>query len=97
MKILVTGGNGFIGSHLVDDLQARGHEVVSYDIHSSQYNDVKTIIGSVLDRDKLYRSIAGCDFVFHLAGMLGTHELVDCAIEATQINVNRHIECVGGL
>lgn len=87
MKILVTGGNGFIGSHLVDELQARGHEVVSYDIRSSQYNDAKTIIGSVLDRDKLNRSITDCDFVFHLAGMLGTHELVDCAIEATQINI----------
>lgn len=87
MKILVTGGSGFIGSHLIDELQSRGHEVISYDLRPSQYNSTKTVIGSVIDRDKLGRAIAGCDFVFHLAGMLGTHELVDCAIEATQVNV----------
>lgn len=87
MKILVTGGSGFIGSHLVDELNVRGYEVISYDTHPSQYNNAKTIIGSILDSDKLNRVIIGCDFVFHLAGMLGTHELVDCATEATQVNV----------
>lgn len=87
MKILLTGGSGFIGSHLADELQSRGHEVISYDICPSRFNKIKTVIGSILDKDELDRVIAGCDFVFHLAGMLGTHELVDCAIKATQVNV----------
>jgi UDP-glucose 4-epimerase len=87
MRIIVTGGNGFIGSHLIDQLLGRGCEVVSYDLCHPKYNEVETIIGSVLEKDKLEKAIAGCDFVFHLAGMLGTHELVDCAIEATQVNV----------
>lgn len=87
MKIIVTGGNGFIGSHLTDKLQECGHEVISYDLHCPKYNEVETIIGSVLDGDRLRRKSVGCDFMFHLAGMLGTHELVDRAIEATQVNV----------
>lgn len=87
MRIIVTGGNGFIGSHLIDQLLGRGCEVVSYDLCHPKYNEVETIIGSVLEKDKLEKAIVGCDFVFHLAGMLGTHELVDCAIEATQVNV----------
>ncbi|PJA88566.1 MAG: hypothetical protein CO139_02555 [Candidatus Moranbacteria bacterium CG_4_9_14_3_um_filter_36_9] len=87
MKIIVTGGSGFIGSHLIDELQKCGHKVISYDLCHARFNNVETIIGSVLDKEGLCKAIAGYDFVFHLAGMLGTHELVDCAIEATQVNV----------
>ena len=87
MKVIITGGSGFIGSHLADELQGRGHEVISYDLWPPRFNKIKTVIGSVLDKDKLDKEISGCDLVFHLAGMLGTHELVDCAIKATQVNV----------
>ena len=86
-KVVVTGGNGFIGSHLIDELIKRGHQVTCLDICRPNYNRVNTVIASVLDRQKVENTIKGSDFVFHLAGMLGTHELVDCAIEATEVNV----------
>ena len=86
-RVVITGGNGFIGSHLIDELQRRGHKVISFDLCRPQHNRVETIIGSVLDTDKITKALSKADFVFHLAGLLGTHELVDCAIEATKVNV----------
>ncbi len=86
-KILVTGGSGFIGSHLVDALVLRKYEVTVLDLKPSMDNSVKTIIGSVTDRALVNKLVSECDLVFHLAGMLGTHELVDIAFKATEVNV----------
>ena len=49
MRVLVTGGSGFIGSHVVDKLTARGHEAVIYDQRPSPWHPpdgVETVIGS---------------------------------------------------
>ncbi|MFA5104270.1 MAG: NAD-dependent epimerase/dehydratase family protein [Candidatus Margulisiibacteriota bacterium] len=77
MKYFVTGGAGFIGSNLVDELLARGNEVVIYDNLSTGFLDflkkVQTspdftlIKGDCLDQKALSSSMKGCDFVFHLA------------------------------
>ncbi len=77
MRILVTGGAGFIGSHLVDRLLALGHSVTVYDdfstgsrrnLREAQASGQLSIIdGSVLDRDLLDRSMQGMESVFHLA------------------------------
>lgn len=86
-KVLVTGGNGFIGSHLVDALVLRGYEVTILDLKPSMHNPVNTVIGSVTDRALVDKLVSECGLVFHLARMLGTHELVDVAVKATEINV----------
>ncbi len=77
MKVLVTGGAGFIGSHTVDALLAKGHRVRILDsleppVHGSgrpDYvpSDVEFIHGSVTDRELLLLALQGMDAVFHLA------------------------------
>ena len=83
----ITGGAGFIGSNLVDRLLAAGHAVTAYDNLSTgqlRFLDAakgkpgfKLIEGDVLDEKKLTASVAGHDFVFHLAAnadvRFGTH------------------------
>lgn len=78
MKVLVTGGAGFIGSHTVDLLLAKGYEVVILDnlqsrVHPRgapdwiQRNKVEFILGDVANREDVKRALAGADFVIHLA------------------------------
>lgn len=75
MKALVTGGAGFIGSHLIDALVKQGHDVVCLDNFSSgrrefiEHNmDAITLVeGDLLNMDDVMRALHGCDVVFHLA------------------------------
>ena len=73
LKILVTGGNGFIGSHLIDALSTKGHYVRNFaGISEPKYNfssNVETISGDILDLSKLERSLQGADGVIHLAAV----------------------------
>ncbi|MFJ9745383.1 NAD-dependent epimerase/dehydratase family protein [Streptomyces chartreusis] len=64
MRVLVTGGAGFIGSHVVEALAARGHEPVVYDVRSDPASDVR-------DTDAVRRALAGVDAVCHQAAMVG--------------------------
>jgi dTDP-L-rhamnose 4-epimerase len=80
-KILVTGGAGFVGSHLVDALLDRGHDVRIYDnltpqVHSSGIpgylsKDAEFIRGDMLDIDRLRSAVRGVEVVFHLAAAVG--------------------------
>ncbi len=72
MKILVTGGSGFIGSHVVDVLAARGHSPFIFDRVESPHHEpgsVATALGEVTDSDALAVAMDGCDAVIHLAAM----------------------------
>ena len=84
--ILVTGGAGFIGSHLVDSLVERGHEVRVFDnlepqVHGElresgswpEYSNpaAEYVLGDVRDRDALEAAMSGMDVVFHEAAMVG--------------------------
>jgi UDP-glucose 4-epimerase len=78
MKALVTGGAGFIGSHLVERLVGEGHQVIAIDdLSSGRVENLDQMLGrygflfrvvDVLDTDALDDSFAGIDWVFHLAG-----------------------------
>jgi len=87
--VLVTGGAGFIGSHLVDALLAQGHRVRVLDNLEPQVHgglrerdqrpdylnsEAELIVGDVRDRDGLSRALAGVDVVFHLAAMVGVSQ-----------------------
>ncbi len=75
--VLITGGAGFIGSHLADRLLARGHRVTVYDNFSTGFveflGDARSqpgftlIEGDLLDEAALAKALSGCDLVFHLA------------------------------
>ena len=72
MKALVTGGAGFIGSHIVDALVARGDDVVVLDDLSTGFaanvHPSATLVeGSVADEATVTRAVAGCDVIFHQA------------------------------
>jgi len=78
MKALVTGGRGFIGSHVVAALRERGHEAYSYDLRCGC---------STLDPDMLYRATGGVDVVFGCAGRLGSAETFANTAGALQTNI----------
>jgi dTDP-L-rhamnose 4-epimerase len=82
-RILITGGAGFIGSHLADELLAQGYEVRALDCLSPQVHGpdmqrpaylsshVELRVGDVRDRDAVRRALRGVDAVYHLAAKVG--------------------------
>ncbi len=69
-RVLVTGGSGFIGSHVVDRLTAAGYAPRIYDLRHSPHHpegSIDTVIGDLLDTDRLLYALRDCDAVIHLA------------------------------
>src|SRR3954469_9662415 len=77
LRVLVTGGSGFIGSHVLDGLVGRGHSAVNFDrVHSPHHNgDMPTVIGDATDADVLAAAMDGCDAVIHLAAMADVNDV----------------------
>lgn len=85
MKVLVTGGNGFIGRATVRELEARGHSPVVFDrFHDGE---TETIFGDVRDPTAITEAVAHADAVIHLAGVLGTQETIANPRPAAEINI----------
>jgi dTDP-L-rhamnose 4-epimerase len=71
MRILITGGAGFIGSHLSDHLLQHGYDVRVLDQGLSLNRDVELVRGDICDRAVIQRALAGVDAVFHFAARVG--------------------------
>jgi UDP-glucose 4-epimerase len=87
-KVLITGGGGFIGRHLVSLLVEKGYDVSLLD-RSDKFvaKGVKIFKGDVCDKSIVAKAMKNMDYVYHLAGVLGTEELLYESIEATKVNV----------
>src|SRR3954469_15841073 len=88
MKVLVTGGAGFIGSHVVDKLIERGHEPRIFDLVPSSYHgdEVETFTGDLTDVDDLRRAVEGCDAVIHLAAIADVNHVAADPAYAEVVN-----------
>jgi len=67
MKVLVTGGSGFIGSRLIEGLLASGHDVTIFDKNPSHFYPSLVCPGDVRDLGQLAAAVRGKDLIFHLA------------------------------
>lgn len=89
-RILVTGGSGFIGRYVVEELASRGYDPVVLD-RDKQPHDVHVILGDIRDEVSVTEAVAHVDGVIHLAGVLGTQETIENPRPAAHTNV------IGGL
>jgi UDP-glucose 4-epimerase len=96
-KILVTGGAGFIGSHLTDSLLARGDTVTVVDDESTgnasnllsarKSERFRFVSGSVADRDLVHRFVADVDSVYHLAAAVGVQLIARDPVRTIETNI----------
>ncbi len=97
MKCLITGGAGFIGSHLADQLLADGHQVILLDDlstgrlanieHLESRPDAEFVLGSVLNADLVDHVVSRSDVVYHLAAAVGVHLIVEKPLESLMTNI----------
>jgi UDP-glucose 4-epimerase len=88
MRVAVTGGCGFIGSHVVDHLVAAGHDVLVIDKHERWTNPkARYVITDVFDGPALDAGLRGCDVVYHLAGMADVNEVAADPVHAIRLNI----------
>ena len=95
MKYLITGGAGFIGSHLVESLIARGDEAVILDnLSTGSSNNLENIDekvefnhGDILDQDLVSKLVTESDYVIHLAAALGVFNIVNKPLESLKTNL----------
>lgn len=97
MRALITGGAGFIGSHLAEDLLARGHEVLVIDDlstgsagnldHLRDDERLTRVFDTVLNRGVMLELVDRADVVFHLAAVVGVQLIVSRPIETIETNI----------
>ncbi|HEX7993581.1 MAG TPA: NAD(P)-dependent oxidoreductase [Streptosporangiaceae bacterium] len=88
MRTAVTGGCGFIGSHVVDHLVAAGHDVIVVDKQKRWLNpDASYVIADIFDETVLRDALKGCDAVFHLAGVADVNEVAADPVSAVRLDV----------
>ena len=96
-RTLITGGAGFIGSHLADHLLSRGETLVLLDDlstgrlenveHLLGRTDVEFVLGSVLNADLVDDVVARCDRIFHLAAAVGVELIIEQPLESLRTNI----------
>lgn len=96
MRALVTGGAGFIGSHLVTFLLQKGLQVRVLDNFSSGHRAnlpsshprLKVLEGDIRDPEKVQQAVQGTDFIFHLAAFISVPKSLETPLSCLDVNVN---------
>ena len=98
MKALLTGGAGFVGSHLADELLSRGHQVmVIDDLSTGSFDNIAHlkgrpgfdyVIDTVMNEPLMGELIDGADVVFHLAAAVGVKLIVEAPVRTIETNVH---------
>jgi nucleoside-diphosphate-sugar epimerase len=91
MRVLITGGAGFIGSHIAEHFQRKAEVRVLDNLRSGSERNLDRlhsdfIRGSILERETVRRAVQGVDYVFHLAAMVSVPESVQRPVECAEIN-----------
>ena len=92
MRILITGGAGFIGSHLAEHFQGKAEVRVLDNLRTGHRRNlaglaVEFIEGSITDPAAVRRAVEGVDYVFHLAALVSVPESVERPLECVELNV----------
>ena len=97
MKILITGGAGFIGSHLVDHLITKGDQVVVLDdlsgssnnnlVGQSKSTNLEIVNGSILNQELVTKLMSGVTQCYHLAAALGVEKIINSPLKSFEVNL----------
>jgi UDP-glucose 4-epimerase len=89
MRILVTGGSGFLGSHVADALSVAGHDVTILDIRESPHlrQNQNMIVGDIQDPGLLETAVEGQDVVYHFAGIADVDECARRPVDTVKYNI----------
>jgi len=98
MRVLVTGGAGFIGSHLCDSLLALDHEVIAFDDFSTgslenlksalSHPNFKLIEANILDKEAIEEAVKNSEFVVHLAAAVGVEKILKDPLGSLRTNIH---------
>jgi len=94
-KVVVFGGQGFIGCHVVDNLLSKGYDVTVFDRYLDEakweeygwHGKVHFLLGDIKDRDAVIEVVNLNDCAINLAGLLGTQEMINNPIPAVEVNI----------
>jgi len=97
LRALITGGAGFIGSHLAEHLIARGADVTAIDdlstgsfaniAHLAERTDFRFVCESVTNETVMDRLVSGCDIIYHLAAAVGVDLIIKSPVQTIETNV----------
>jgi UDP-glucose 4-epimerase len=87
-KVVVFGGNGFIGSYVVEELLSSGYDVISADLNSSKYVDDKYFVKcDILDVEAVDTLVKGADIIYNFAGFANLDDAIANPVKALELNV----------
>jgi UDP-glucose 4-epimerase len=97
MNVLITGGAGFIGSHLAEELIKKGHRIIVLDnlstgrlqnvIHLKENSNFELVVDTVLNENLVDKLVEKCDIIFHLAAAVGVELIVKKPLESLTTNI----------
>ncbi len=93
-KVLVTGGLGFIASHLVDRLVSWGADVTLMDARPTYDGELTYIQGDVRDYEAMSAAVEGKDLVFHFASILGVEKILQIPLDVMEVNLGGTINAL---